>query len=457
VRTPVLTTLLLSTFLLCSSPALAGTKDGPTGPAPEIALVGGTILDVSNHGQSSGDIQDAVVVLRGGEIVAAGPRKSVEIPAGARRIDVSGKYIVPGLTDSFGALGKQSHANAYLYMGVTSIVGVEGQPRRPDLYLKAHPSPRIYPLGIVGYAEKGDEVVQSTEAETLKAIEEAAQHGVKVLLIHYPITPERTVQIVEKAHELGLGTIGELGFTTYEEAIQAGVDAFVHTSRYSIAIAPPELRQAMAKTPFGRPSFDFANLVIGLSPDDPKLNQYAALLAASPVALMPTLSMLYLDLPDHRNPWLEPAAKIVDPKDIWLPANPLTGRRDEAPEMTARTARAAEAWLKVEERYRRAGAKYLTGSGTTAFGTIPGVSLHTELELLTRLGLPPRQALAAATSNFGETFHWKTVGQVKAGYNADLLVLNANPLQNIENLKNIQNVILNGEILDREKLLAEPH
>jgi len=459
VRNSVLTTLLLSTFLLGSSPALAGTKGEPTGPSPEIALVGGTILDVSNHGQSSGDVQDAVVVLRGGEIVAAGPRKSVKIPAGARRIDVSGKYIVPGLTDSFGALGKQSHANAYLSMGVTSIVGVDGKPRRPDLYLKASPSPRIYPLGIVGYSEKGDEVVQSTEAETLKEIEAAAQHGVKVLLIHYPITPERTVQIVKKAHELGLGTIGELGFTTYEEAIRAGVDAFVHTSRYSIAIAPPELRQAMAKTPFGRPSFDFTDLVIGLSPDDPKLNQHAALLAASPVALVPTLSMLYLDLPDHRNPWLEPAAKIIDPKDIWLPANPLTGQRDETSERpsSARATRAAEAWLKVEERYRRAGAKYLTGSGTTAFGTIPGVSLHTELELLTRLGLPPRQALAAATSNFGETFHWKTVGQVKAGYNADLLVLNANPLQNIENLKNIQYVILNGEILDREKLLAEPH
>ena len=193
-RASVLTTLLLSTFLLCSSAALSGTKDGPTGlPSSETALVGGTILDVSNHGLSSGDVQDAVVVLRGGEIVAAGPRKSVKIPTGARRVDVSGKYIVPGLTDGFGALGRQSHANAYLSMGVTSIVGVEGKPRRPDLYLKANPSPRIYPLGIVGYSEKGGEVVQSTEAETLKEIEEAAQHGVKVLLIHYPITPERTV------------------------------------------------------------------------------------------------------------------------------------------------------------------------------------------------------------------------------------------------------------------------
>jgi imidazolonepropionase-like amidohydrolase len=174
---------------------------------------------------------------------------------------------------------------------------------------------------------------------------------------------------------------------------------------------------------------------------------------------MPTLSLNYLDLPDHRNPWQEPAAKIIDPKDIFMPANPLTGQRDEDQGGPAgnRFTQVAQALMRVEERYRRAGAKYLTGSGTTAFGTIPGVSLHTELELLSRVGLPPRQALAAATSNFGEIFDWKTVGQVKAGYNADLLVLNANPLQGIENLKNIHSVILNGEILDRDKLLTEPH
>jgi hypothetical protein len=312
-------------------------------------------------------------------------------------------------------------------------------------------------MGIVGYAERGGALVPSTEAELSKEIETAAQRGIKVVMVHYPITPERTVQIVKKAHELGLGTIGELGMTQYGEAILAGVDAFVHTARYSIPLAPPELRQAMAKAPFSQqPNFDFNKLLMNLSPADPALNQHAKLLAASSVALIPTLSLSYLDLPDHRNPWQEPAAKIIDPKDIFMPANPVTGRRDEDQAVSARFAQLAQGLLRVEESYRRAGARYLAGSGTTAFGTIPGVSLHTELELLARVGLPPRQVLAAATSNFGETFHWNTVGQVKAGYNADLLVLNANPLQGIENLKNIHSVILNGEILDREKLLATP-
>src|SRR5262245_40799875 len=115
----------------------------------------------------------------------------------------------------------------------------------------------------------------------------------------------------------------------------------------------------------------------------------------------------------------------------------------------------AENTLRIEEQYQKAGARYLAGSGTTAFGTMPGISLHTELKLLTRIGLSPRQALAAATSNFGEQFGWKNVGQAKAGYNADLLALDENPVTDISNLKKISMVILNGEILNRDKLLSK--
>jgi hypothetical protein len=463
-RAPGFTGLLLSIWLFAFSPAAApaGTKAGAKAPAPAptIALIGGTLVDVADFGRSTKDVADAVVVVRGGEIVAAGPRRSVKIPAGARRLDVKGKYIVPGLVDSFAALGNQSHANAYLYMGVTSIVGVDGRPRRPDLFRKADPSPRIYPLGIVGYGPKGDEEVELGEAETMAQIEAAARNGARILLIHYPITPEGTARIVKKARELGLGTIGELGLTTYRQGIAAGIPAFVHTIRYSLELASPELRAAVAQEPFGAPRTELYNQLIRWDPNDPKLAEYAALLAASPVVLIPTLSTVYLDLKEHGNPWREPVARILDPKDLYLAANPATGNRDQVPGEAAERFPdgSAEALMRIEDRYRRAGAKYLAGSGTTAFGTMPGISLHTELELLTaRVGLPPRQALAAATSNFGATFGWKKMGQVKAGYNADLLVLDADPLADIHNLKQIDIVMLNGRILDREKLLSVGH
>jgi imidazolonepropionase-like amidohydrolase len=87
---------------------------------------------------------------------------------------------------------------------------------------------------------------------------------------------------------------------------------------------------------------------------------------------------------------------------------------------------------------------------------MPGISLHTALQLLTRIGLTPRQALAVATSNLGELFGWSNVGKVKAGSNADLLVLDANPVEDVSHLKKIRMVILDGKIIDRDRLLSKP-
>jgi imidazolonepropionase-like amidohydrolase len=85
---------------------------------------------------------------------------------------------------------------------------------------------------------------------------------------------------------------------------------------------------------------------------------------------------------------------------------------------------------------------------------MPGISLHTELLLLTKIGLSPRQALAAATSNFEEILGWSKVGQVRAGYQADLLVLDENPARDVRNAKKIHTLILGGKVLERDKLLV---
>jgi imidazolonepropionase-like amidohydrolase len=107
----------------------------------------------------------------------------------------------------------------------------------------------------------------------------------------------------------------------------------------------------------------------------------------------------------------------------------------------------------VEAQYCKAGAHYLTGSGTDSFGTMPGISLHTELELLVKACLTRRQALAAATGNVGTVFGWRDVGQIRAGYKADLLVLDANPIADLANLKKISHLMLAGDLVDRDALI----
>jgi len=119
------------------------------GPAETLAIVGSTVIDVSNFGNGTADLEDAVVVIEGDLIVAVGPRSEVEIPSSARVLDAHDRFIVPGLTDGFAALNNQAYADAYLECGVTSIIAVSGG-RRGPLAGDLHPSPNINRLESVG-------------------------------------------------------------------------------------------------------------------------------------------------------------------------------------------------------------------------------------------------------------------------------------------------------------------
>lgn len=136
----------IALLVACATPTICAQT---AKAQPAIALVGGTLVDVSNFGHSTHDIPNAVVVVRGSKIEVAGPAALVKIPNDAKRINCQGTYILPGLIDGFAGLNSQAQANAWLYMGVTTIVALQ-DPRRGFLKFDAHPSPHIYPLDIAG-------------------------------------------------------------------------------------------------------------------------------------------------------------------------------------------------------------------------------------------------------------------------------------------------------------------
>jgi hypothetical protein len=90
-------------FFLALSLGLPGPA---AGVAETLAIVGATVIDVSEFGAGTSDLDDAVVVIENGIITAVGPRPAVEIPANAKVVRADGRYIVPGLTDGFAALNK---------------------------------------------------------------------------------------------------------------------------------------------------------------------------------------------------------------------------------------------------------------------------------------------------------------------------------------------------------------
>ncbi len=408
-----------------------------------------TVIDVSDSGNGVRDILDAVVVIEGDRIVAVGPADQVEKPVGARILDAKGGFLIPGLIDCFAALNHQGQANAYLAMGVTSILGVEST-RRGPLDRDSDPSPHIFLLGEVGYEA-------APLVELLDKIELEKAKDADVLLAMYRIDPEQMPAVVKKAHQLGLPLIGELARTPYVDAAAMGVDAFVHTTRYSLGLAPDDLRRGVDQEPFSNdlnsPKWRYHQMLPELAADTKAVQEYGAKMAAGGAALIPTLSLGYLDRPGHANPWDEPVAAILDARDIHWPADPTTGEHAYDGDKAAAYRTIALAEISLDTNYFQAGCRYLAGSGADVWGTMPGISLHHELEGLVAVGHNPRQALAAATSNPAEVFGWSDIGSITAGKKADLVVLTADPRQDIQNLRSISHTVLAGVVLERADLL----
>lgn len=437
---------------------------------PAIAIVGGTLIDVSNSGHSTHDIPNAAVVIRAGKIEAAGPAALVKIPKDAKVIDCKGTYILPGLIDGFAGVNSQAQANAWLYMGVTTIVGIQ-DPRRGILKFDAHPSPHMYPLDFAGSIDaysfpmslpqwssklkNSDDSVELDDRETKAQLEDLARVGTRAVYLGRELTADRTKFIISESHQLGLITYGEFSATPYVDGLKDGIDVLLHMSRYELGLIPARMQEPLARDPEGAALAPAYAYLRQLDVGDSSIAAYAKEISASRAALMPTLSLSYLRLPNHRNLWKEPAAAILDPKGLHQPSDRTTGEGTKYVSDDSRHLRAEDhaQFFSINRALQVAHPLNLAGTGSPAFGTMPGISMHTELELLVRLGLTPGEALAAGTSNYSERFGWHELGFVEAGRRADLLVLAADPTVAITNSRKIHTVILDGTILDRDALL----
>lgn len=84
---------------------------------------------------------------------------------------------------------------------------------------------------------------------------------------------------------------------------------------------------------------------------------------------------------------------------------------------------------------------------------MPGSGLHEEIALLHRIGLTPREAVAAATSNYADVYGWSDVGRIEPGRVADILILDEDPRSNASAVDHIDTILLGGSVVDRNSLL----
>jgi len=357
-RLPI-TLLTVVLFLSCAITAMS---------ADDLVIRNVTIIDVSNGGRATNDIENAVIVIQDGSISAVGPAAEIDIPDGVEVLDAQGGFAVPGLIDCFAAMNHQAQANAYLAMGVTTIVGVEST-RRGPLDLDSDPSPDIRFLGEVGYEA-------APLAELLATVESEKAKGADVLLAMYRIDPTQMQDVVDRSHELGMPVIGELARTEYLDAAILGVDAFVHTTRYSLGLAPDELRQGVDDEPFsddlGSAKWRYYQMLPELAADIDAVRNYGSAIAAAGTALLPTLSLGYLDRPGHANPWDGPVAAILDPRDIHWPADHETGEHTYDPGKAEAYRTIAMAEIALDTGYFAAGCTDLAGSGADVWESPAG-------------------------------------------------------------------------------------
>jgi len=300
-------------------------KQTPENNEKLILIKGGTIINAKWNGSTTDDIENSFILIKNDKIIQVGKfEETSTLPESAQIIDATGKYIVPGLIDGFAVINNQNYANAFLLSGVTSIIGVEST-RRGNLFENGHPSPEIFKLGEVGDTTQ-------TKEEIAKDFENSLEQNMSVMLLMYKLTPELLKYSLKLADQNNMATIGELGFTSYKQGIDMGVQAFVHTTRYSLDIAPKEMANTVAKEPFSNklnsPKWKYYQFLYSLNVEDSSVTNHAINLGTGNSYLMPTLSLLYLDFPDHKNPWNEKVAKLINPDDINNPANKETGNHD---------------------------------------------------------------------------------------------------------------------------------
>jgi len=456
----------------------------PAGPVP-LVLTGGTLIDVTDWGHSARDIQNAVVIIREGKITEAGPAASIIVPKIARVIDCTGKFIIPGLVDGYAGMNSQGQASANLYMGVTTIVA-RSDHEHGLVDFGANPRPNIVPIDSVGTTDdssllikqpawtdklrEGLRPVELSPEDTGHQLNDTARLGTRVVFIGHNITAANTQLIIARAHQLGMVTYGEFVSTPYKVGVDDGIDALVHMDRYDLGLVPDELQRPLVEAPEGPPANTAYDYSQRIPPGDRHVFTYAKFLAAHHSALIPTLSMYFVNLPGHRNLWKEPAAALLDPSGMFNPTNVKTGELDyPLPAWTRHLPATGQRWMEENQRKREAQdamrmwlinetifsayPHYLAASAAPVDGSMPGISMHTELELLVRLGLSPREALAAATNNYALQFGWNELGLVAPGRRADVLVIDGDPTTNIWNARRISTLILDGNTIDRDALL----
>lgn len=434
--------------LKCIAPAVAVTCAGCTAATDDggaataryevgRAFVGATIVD----GTGGPALPDGVLLIDAdGRIAGVGATADVTIPPGTETIDVSGRYIVPGLINAHGHVGdtrgleagQYSRANVldqlglYARYGVTTVLslggdGEEGVRVREEQESADLDRARLFVAGAV--------VAGPTAEAVREVVDGNAALGADFIKIRVDdnlgstekMPPAVYAAVIDRAHELEMPVAAHLYYLDDAKALlDEGVDFIVHSVRDTDV--DEELAQRLV----------------------------AADVCYSPTLAREVTTFVYEDVPD----FFEDAFFLAEADPVVLEA-----LRDPARQERVRNSASAQAY-KTALRQALANVKALSDAGVTiALGTdtgppgrFQGFYEHVELALMAQAGMTPAQILVASTGDAARCIGRDDIGSITPGKWADFLVLGDDPLTDVAHLRSIESVWIAGnEVPGRER------
>lgn len=433
-----------------------------------ILLVTGLLLSASANGESTAFVNVNVipmtsetvvaartVVVTDGVIMSIGNVGDTAVPDDATIVDGTDRYLLPGLAEMHGHVPGRTSGNLervlglYIANGITTVRGMLGQPShllmREEIRQKKLLGPRLVTSGP---SFNGRSV--SSPQQAAQMVRDQQHAGYDFLKIHPGLTRNEFDAIAATANELGIRFAGHVPEDVgVDRALAAGIATIDHLDGYMEALLP------INEDPSGGLA-GFFGVFIADQADQSRIAGIAKATAAAEVWNVPTESLF-----EHVTvaEWT-PHDMARWPEMKYMPREAVAqweGAKREV--LTDANYKAATAATAVEIRralimaLKNAGAGLLLGSDSPQIFNVPGFALHRELEYLVDAGLTPFEALQTGTVNAARFFSAEgRYGSVEVGAEADLLLLDANPLQDIRNSRRIHGVMANGQWLSRGDL-----
>ena len=409
-----------------------------------LAIEGGTVFD------GTGAIhEEATVLIRGDRIEMIGPTGQVNIPAGAERLDATGKFLTPGLIDlhfhyspsESGSLDPALNNPInpelpllFLANGVTTLremaIWIEDNELwLADIRARGLPTPHLFYSGPIldgtNPAYPSISRVLLDEMDARRVANELIDQGATSLKVYFRLPLNLIRAVVEEADRRNVPVFAHLEAIDARDAIRVGIDGIEHTRSVGQALVTPKeaeaFRQILLRETRPESTLHSVHMWAGLDPSGARADALIKLMLERQVALDATLAVY------------EPAFDEEGADQRWA---------------------AVQNMAAFTVRYAQAGGPVTMGSHGLVANAPAGLAYHRELEAHVEAGMTPSEVLQAATRVGAEALRLGDRGTLTHGKLADLVLFDADPLEDISNTRRVHAVILSGEVLDRDRLLA---